>query len=199
MATKQIVGADNSGRRQNGEYMNLSKSKTEANLLAAFSGESQARNKYTFYAGKARKDGYEQIAQIFEETAKNEQAHAKIWFTLLAGGNLEETAANLRDAATGENFEWSSMYADFEKTAREEGFSEIATLFHLVGEIEKSHEQRFNALLENLQQKTVFDRPDKVIWICKNCGHIYVGTQAPTICPVCKHPQAYFEIKAENY
>ena len=179
--------------------MNLSKSKTEANLLTAFAGESQARNKYTFYAEKARKDGYMQIADFFDETAHNELAHARIWFTFLSGGALEETAHNLGDAATGENFEWTKMYAEFEQTAREEGFNEIAALFKMVGAVEKSHEERFTKLLENLQGDQVFKRQQSQIWICRNCGHIYEGAEAPTACPICKYPQSFFQIKADNY
>lgn len=177
---------------------NLKGSKTEANLLAAFSGESQARNKYTYYASKAKKEGYEQIAALFTETANNEKEHAKIWFKLLHDG-IGDTAANLQDAAEGENYEWTSMYASFAKEAREEGFDHIAYLFEEVGKIEKEHEERYRALLKNVEENQVFAKPDQVIWQCANCGHIYVGTKAPEICPVCAHPQAYFQLRAENY
>lgn len=177
---------------------NLKGSKTEANLLAAFAGESQARNKYTYYASKAKKEGYEQIAALFTETANNEKEHAKIWFKLLHDG-IGDTAANLQDAAAGENYEWTSMYASFAKEAREEGFDHIAYLFEEVGKIEKEHEERYRALLKNVEENQVFAKPDQVIWQCANCGHIYVGTKAPEVCPVCAHPQAYFQLRAENY
>lgn len=177
---------------------NLKGSKTEANLLAAFAGESQARNKYTYYASKAKKEGYEQIAALFTQTADNEKEHAKIWFKLLHNG-IGDTAANLQDAAEGENYEWTSMYAAFAKEAREEGFDHIAFLFEEVGKIEKEHEERYRALLENVEEHHVFAKPDQVIWQCANCGHIYVGTKAPDICPVCTHPQSYFQIRAQNY
>lgn len=179
--------------------MELKGSKTEQNLLAAFAGESQARNKYSYYASKAKKDGYEQIAEIFEETAKNEKEHAKIWFKLLHGGSVPGTIENLKDAANGENYEWTDMYDGFAKTAREEGFEHIAFLFEKVGEIEKEHEQRFLKLLENIEDGIVFSRDDEKIWKCRNCGHIVIGKSAPELCPVCEHPQSYFEIKAENY
>lgn len=178
--------------------MDLKGTKTEANLQAAFAGESQARNKYSYYASKAKKDGYEQIAKLFEETADNEKAHAKIWFKMLNGG-IKETAANLEDAANGENYEWTDMYPTFAKEAREEGFTEIATLFDAVGKIEKEHEERFKKLLNNVREGLVFSRDGDRIWQCRNCGHIVVGKKAPQVCPVCAHPQAYFEIKAENY
>jgi len=178
--------------------MELKGSKTEANLLAAFAGESEARNKYTFYAAKARKDGFVQIADIFEETAGNERAHAKIWWSLLTGG-AKSTAENLTDAAAGENYEWTLMYSDFAKTAREEGFTHIAKLFELVGEIEKEHEERYRRLLENVEDGLVFSREQDKVWICTNCGHIHFGKTAPEVCPVCSHPQAFFEIKADNY
>lgn len=179
--------------------MELKGSKTEANLLAAFAGESQARNKYTYYASKAKKDGYVQIAKIFEETANNEKEHAKIWFKILQGGNIGETAANLRDAAEGENYEWTDMYAGFAQTAREEGFTQIAALFEGVAKIEKEHEERFRKLLANVEGDCVFSKDNDVIWQCENCGHIVIGKKAPQICPVCSHPQSYFQIKAENY
>ncbi len=178
--------------------MDLKGTKTEANLQAAFAGESQARNKYSYYASKAKKDGYEQIAKLFEETADNEKAHAKIWFKMLNGG-IKETATNLEDAANGENYEWTDMYPTFAKEAREEGFTEIATLFEAVGKIEKEHEERFKKLLNNVREGLVFSRDGDRIWQCRNCGHIVVGKKAPQVCPVCAHPQAYFEIKAENY
>lgn len=178
--------------------MNLKGSKTEANLMAAFAGESQARNKYSYYASKAKKDGYVQIAALFEETANNEKEHAKIWFKLLHDG-IGSTADNLKDAAAGENYEWTDMYARFAKEAKEEGFDQIAYLFEEVGKIEKEHEERYRALLANIEENKVFRRGDIVIWKCANCGHIHVGMDAPEICPVCAHPQSYFEIKAENY
>lgn len=176
----------------------LKGSKTEANLMTAFSGESQARNKYTYYASKARKDGYVQIANLFEETANNEKEHAKMWFKLLHGG-IGDTLDNLKDAAAGENYEWTDMYAGFAKTAREEGFDQIADLFEGVAKIEKEHEARYLKLVENLEKGLVFSRDGDVIWQCSNCGHIVIGKQAPEVCPVCSHPQAYFQIKAENY
>jgi len=179
--------------------MELKGSKTEANLMAAFAGESQARNKYTYYASKARKEGYEQIARIFEETAGNEKEHAKIWFKELHGGAVPSTEENLLDAAEGENFEWTDMYKGFAETAREEGFTRIAALFEAVGKIEKEHEERYRTLLDNIKQGKVFAKDGKRVWICLNCGHIVEGEKAPQICPVCAHPQAYFEIKADNY
>ena len=177
----------------------LKGSRTEANLMAAFAGESQARNKYTYFASKARKEGYEQIAAIFEETALNEKEHAKIWFKLLNGGEIPSTLENLNAAAAGENFEWTDMYDGFAKTAREEGFDRIAYLFEAVGQIEKEHEARYKKLIENLQDGLVFSKDGDKIWKCRNCGHIVVGKEAPAVCPVCNHPQSYFEIKAENY
>ena len=179
--------------------MELKGSKTEANLQAAFAGESQARNKYTYYASKAKKDGYVQIANIFEETAANEKEHAKMWFKLLHGGAVPSTVENLKDAADGENYEWTDMYAEFAKTARDEGFDDIALLFEEVGKIEKEHEERYRKLLANIEGGLVFSREGDCIWQCSNCGHIAVGKQAPEVCPVCAHPQAYFQIKAENY
>lgn len=179
--------------------MELKGSRTEANLAAAFAGESQARNKYTYYASKAKKDGYEQIAALFLETADNEKEHAKIWFKLLHDGAIPDTVTNLKDAAAGENYEWTDMYATFAKEAREEGFDHIAYLFEQVGAIEKEHEERYLKLLANVENGLVFSREGDAIWKCRNCGHIVVGKQAPEICPVCAHPQAYFEIKAENY
>lgn len=179
--------------------MNLKGTKTEQNLQTAFAGESQARNKYTYYASKAKKDGYVQIANIFEETAANEKEHAKIWFKLLHGGSVPSTIENLQDAADGENYEWTDMYAQFAKEAKEEGFDEIAYLFEEVGKIEKEHEERYRKLLANIEGDLVFSRDGDCIWQCSNCGHIVVGKKAPEECPVCKHPQSYFQIKAENY
>ena len=179
--------------------MELKGSRTEANLMAAFAGESQARNKYTYYASKAKKDGYVQIAKIFEETADNEKEHAKIWFKLLHGGEMPETTANLADAAAGENYEWTDMYAGFAKEAEEEGFTQIAALFKMVAKIEKEHEERYRKLLANIEGDVVFSKDHDVIWQCSNCGHIVIGKKAPKLCPVCAHPQAYFQIKAENY
>ncbi len=176
----------------------LKGSKTEANLMTAFAGESQARNKYTYYASKAKKDGYVQIAAIFEETANNEKEHAKMWFKLLHGG-IGDTVDNLKDAAAGENYEWTDMYAGFAKTAREEGFDHIADLFEGVAKIETEHEERYLKLVKNLEEGLVFSRDGDVIWQCANCGHIVIGKKAPEVCPVCAHPQAYFQIKAENY
>ncbi|MBR3679727.1 MAG: rubrerythrin family protein [Oscillospiraceae bacterium] len=179
--------------------MELKGSRTEANLQAAFAGESQARNKYTYYASKARKEGYVQIAEIFEETANNEKEHAKIWFKELHGGEMPDTVANLNDAAAGENYEWTDMYKGFAETAREEGFTRIAALFELVGKIEKTHEERYRKLLANVEGGLVFSRDGDMIWECGNCGHIVVGKNAPKMCPVCAHPQAYFKLHAENY
>ena len=179
--------------------MELKGSKTEQNLMTAFAGESQARNKYTYFASKAKKDGYEQIAALFLETAENEKEHAKIWFKLLNGGDIGDTAENLKAAADGENYEWTDMYAEFAKTAKEEGFTHIAYLFEEVAKIEKEHEERYLKLLENVKDGKVFEAGEVKIWKCRNCGHIVVGTKAPEICPVCNHPKAYFEIKAENY
>lgn len=177
----------------------LKGTKTEANLWTAFAGESQARNKYTYYASKAKKDGYVQIAALFEETAANEKEHAKIWFKLLKGGEIPSTAENLLDAAEGENYEWTDMYAKMAQEAREEGFNDIAALFDGVAKIEKEHEERYRKLLKNVEEGTVFSRDGDMIWQCSNCGHIVIGKKAPMLCPVCKHPQAYFQIKAENY
>ena len=179
--------------------MELKGSKTEQNLMTAFAGESQARNKYTYFASKAKKEGYEQIAAIFQETADNEKEHAKMWFKLLNGGDIGSTAENLKAAADGENYEWTDMYAGFAETAREEGFTKIAYLFEEVAKIEKEHEQRYLKLLENVKDGKVFEAGEVKIWKCRNCGHIVVGTSAPEVCPVCNHPRAYFEIKAENY
>ena len=177
----------------------LKGSKTEKNLQEAFAGESMARNKYTYYASQARKDGYVQIANIFEETANNEKEHAKIWFKLLHGETIPSTAENLLDAAQGENYEWTDMYARFAQEAREEGFTKIAALFDMVGKIEKEHEERYRKLLANVEGQLVFSREGDCIWECSNCGHIVIGKKAPEMCPVCKHPKAFFQIKAENY
>ena len=179
--------------------MELKGSKTEANLMAAFAGESQARNKYTYYASKAKKDGYEQIAAIFEETANNEKEHAKIWFKQLHNGEVPSTIDNLKDAANGENYEWTEMYEEFAKTAEEEGFTEIARLFRGVGEIEKHHEERYLKLVDNIENNLVFKKDEEVIWICRNCGHVYYGKEAPMVCPICNHKQSYMEMKADNY
>ena len=179
--------------------MELKGSKTEQNLLTAFAGESQARNKYTYYASKAKKDGYEQIAAIFEETANNEKEHAKLWFKELHGGDVPTTTENLKDAADGENYEWTSMYEEFAKTAEEEGFTELAYKFRAVGEIEKHHEERYRKLLKNIDDEVVFSKDEEKIWICRNCGHVVIGKKAPGVCPVCNHPKSYFEIKSENY
>ncbi len=177
---------------------NLKGTKTEANLMAAFAGESQARNKYTYYASKAKKDGYEQIAAIFTETAENEKEHAKIWFKLLHDG-VPSTTQNLLDAAAGENYEWTEMYAQFAKEAKEEGFDQIAFLFEEVGRIEKEHEERYRRLLSNIEGGLVFSRDGDTIWQCRNCGHIHIGKDAPETCPVCSPPKSYFCMKAENY
>ena len=179
--------------------MELKGSQTEKNLMTAFAGESQARNKYTYYASKAKKDGYEQIAEIFEESANNEKEHAKIWFKLLHNGAVPSTIENLQDAANGENYEWTDMYAGFAKVAKKEGFEEIAKLFEEVGKIERQHEKRFLKLLENVKEGVVFSKDGDRIWKCRNCGHIVIGKQAPAVCPVCAHPQSYFEIDAQNY
>jgi rubrerythrin len=176
----------------------LKGTKTEANLQAAFAGESQARNKYTYYASKAKKDGYVQIANLFEETANNEKEHAKLWFKLLHGG-IGDTLDNLKDAAAGENYEWTDMYATFAKEAREEGFNEIADLFEGVAAIEKEHEQRYLKLAANIEGGLVFSRDGDCIWQCGNCGHLVIGPKAPEVCPVCAHPQAYFQLQAKNY
>ena len=179
--------------------MELKGSRTEQNLMTAFAGESQARNKYTYYASKAKKDGYEQIAAIFEETANNEKEHAKMWFKELHGGSIPDTMENLVDAANGENYEWTDMYSEFAKVAKEEGFDRIAYLFEGVAAIEKEHEERYRKLIENIEGGLVFSRDGDKIWKCRNCGHIVIGKDAPKVCPICAHPQSYFEIKAENY
>ena len=179
--------------------MELKGSKTEQNLMTAFAGESQARNKYTYYASKAKKDGYEQIAAIFEETANNEKEHAKMWFKELHGGSVPDTLTNLADAADGENYEWTDMYDEFAKVAEEEGFKAIAAKFRMVAEIEKHHEERYLKLLKNVEDSVVFSSEGDAIWQCRNCGHIVVGKKAPEVCPVCAHPKAYFQIEAQNY
>ena len=178
--------------------MNLKGSKTEANLMAAFAGESQARNKYTYYASKAKKEGYNEIAAVFEETANNEKEHAKIWFKLLHDGEVPGTLANLADAAAGENYEWTDMYASFAAT-KEEGFDRIAALFTMVGDIEKEHEARYREVAKLLEEGKLFARETEQVWICTNCGHIHIGTHAPAKCPVCDHPQGYFVLRAENH
>ena len=179
--------------------MELKGSKTEKNLEAAFAGESQARNKYTYFASKAKKDGYEQIAAIFEETANNEKEHAKMWFKELHGGEVPSTIENLEAAADGENYEWTDMYETFAKEAEEEGFKAIAAKFRAVAAIEKHHEERYRKLLKNIEDEVVFSKDEDCIWICRNCGHVVVGKKAPQVCPVCAHPQSYFELKSENY
>ena len=177
----------------------LKGTKTEKNLMEAFAGESQARNKYTYFASKAKKEGYEQIAAIFLETADNEKEHAKLWFKLLNGGDISTTAENLKAAAEGENYEWTDMYDRMAKEAKEEGFDKIAYLFEAVGKIEKEHEERYKKLLENVEGGLVFSKDGEKIWKCRNCGHIVIGKEAPGVCPVCEHPQAFFEINAKNY
>ena len=177
--------------------MELKGSKTEKNLRTAFSGESEARNKYTYFASVARKEGFEQIAEIFQKTADNEKEHAKMWFKALDG--LSDTAANLLSAAEGENYEWTDMYATFAKEAEEEGFTDIAAKFRMVAAIEKTHEERYRALLSNVEMQKVFEKADMTIWECRNCGHLVMGKKAPEVCPVCAHPQSYFEVRAENY
>ena len=179
--------------------MELKGTKTEMNLKSAFAGESQAHTKYQYYASKAKKEGFVQIGNLFEETARNEKEHAKIWFKLLHGGEVPETMENLKDAAAGENYEWTDMYATFAKEAREEGFTKIAALFDLVAKIEKEHEERYRKLLANIEGGLVFSKENDVIWQCENCGHIVVGKKAPKLCPVCEHPQSYFQVRAENY
>lgn len=179
--------------------MELKGSVTEQNLKTAFAGESQAHTKYLYYASKARKDGFIQIGNLFEETAKNEKEHAKIWFKYLHGGEMPDTKANLADAAAGENYEWTDMYAGFAKTAKEEGFEDLSFLFERVGEIEKTHEERYKKLLANIEGDVVFSKDNDVIWECSNCGHIVIGKKAPELCPVCKHPRSYFLVKAQNY
>ena len=178
--------------------MDIKGTRTEANLMAAYAGESQARVKYEYYASKAKKDGYVQIGDLFMETSNNEKEHAKLWFKLLHGG-MPETTANLADAAAGENYEWTDMYAEFARVAREEGFESIARMFEGVAAIEKTHEERYRKLLANIEGGLVFSRDGDMIWECSNCGHIHVGPNAPQVCPVCAHPQSYFKLRAENY
>ena len=181
------------------DQKDLKGTKTERNLQEAFAGESQARNKYTYFASKAKKDGFEQIAAIFEETAQNEKEHAKMWYKLLNGGNISDTMTNLRDAAEGENYEWTNMYDRMAQEAEEEGFVEIAKKFRGVAEVERHHEARYRKLLENIEQGIVFSPEGDTVWICRNCGHLHIGKQAPEVCPVCNHKRAYFEIEAKNY
>lgn len=177
--------------------MKLKGTKTEANLMTAFAGESQASNKYTYFASVAKKEGYEQIASIFQRTADNEKEHAKMWFKAL--GELGDTAANLAAAAEGENYEWTDMYDTFAKEAEEEGFAELAAKFRMVGAIEKAHEERYRALLKNVEMQKVFEKSEETMWECRNCGHLVMGKKAPEVCPVCNHPQSYFEVRTENY
>ena len=179
--------------------MEFKGSKTEANLQAAFAGESQAHTKYQYYASKAKKDGYEQIAALFTETSMNEKEHAKIWFKYLHDGDIPDTLDNLNDAADGENYEWTDMYDGFAKEAEEEGFKEIAAKFRMVGAIEKLHEERYRALIDNIETGRVFSRDGDAIWVCRNCGHVFIGKEPPEICPVCAHPKSFFELKAENF
>lgn len=179
--------------------MEFKGSRTEANLMAAFAGESQARNKYTYYASKAKKDGYEQIAALFLETAENEKEHAKIWFKLLHDNGVPDTKTNLLDAAQGENDEWTDMYPEFARVAREEGFDKIAALFEGVAAIEREHEERYRKLLANIEEGVVFSKDGDTVWKCRNCGHIHIGPKAPEVCPVCNHPQSYFEVAATNF
>jgi rubrerythrin len=179
--------------------MELKGSKTEANLWTAFSGECQARTKYAYYASQAKKEGYEQISAIFLETAENEKEHAKLWFKALHGGSVPQTAANLADAAAGENYEYTDMYREFAETARKEGFSDLANLFQMVGDVEKVHEERYLDLLKNLEEGKVFRKDNVIVWKCRNCGHLHVGTDAPEECPVCAHPRAYFEVRETNW
>lgn len=179
--------------------MDFEKSRTKANLMAAFAGESQAHTKYQYYASAAKKEGYEQISAIFTETALNEKEHAKLWFKALHNGGVPNTLANLEDAASGENYEWTEMYKEFAEVATEEGFLEIARQFKLVGNVEKEHEERYRKLYQNIQNGAVFEKDGVVAWKCRNCGHIHIGTSAPKVCPTCQHPQAYFEVREQNY
>ena len=197
MSLYSKVSAETAERRR--RKMELKGSRTEKNLQTAFAGESQARNKYTYFASKAKKEGYEQIAAIFLETAENEKEHAKLWFKYLEGGDIKSTPENLKAAAAGENYEWTDMYAEFAKVAEEEGFKEIAAKFRGVAAIEKHHEERYLALLKNVEEGLVFSRDGEMIWKCRNCGHIVIGKKAPGVCPVCNHPQAYFELVGQNY
>ena len=177
----------------------LKGTKTEQNLMTAFAGEAQARTKYTYYASQAKKEGYEQLSAIFMETAENEKEHAKLWFKALHGGAIGSTAENLKDAAAGENYEWTDMYKGFAEDARNEGFNELAAAFEMVAKVEKEHEERYLTLLKHLEEGKIFLKDGTVAWKCRNCGHIHIGVSAPALCPVCKHPQAYFEVRAENY
>lgn len=179
--------------------MNLKGTKTEANLLAAFAGESQARTKYTFYASQAKKEGFQQIAEFFTETAENEKEHAKIWFKYLHGGAIPSTIENLKDGAAGEHYEWTEMYKEFAEVARQEGFNEIAAIMDNIARIEKRHEERYLKLLENIENDKVFKKDEEVYWACRECGHVHYGKEAPEVCPTCKHPQAYFQMKCDNY
>ncbi len=181
------------------DFEKLKGSETEQNLMTAFAGESQARNKYTYFASQAKKDGYEQVAAIFEETANNEKEHAKLWFKYLNGGKVPTTEENLKAAAEGENYEWTDMYKNFAETAKKEGFNELAYLFEAVGKIEKEHEERYLRLLQNIKDDRVFHKDGEKMWICRNCGHVYIGKDALDVCPVCKHPQSFMEVKADNY
>jgi len=181
------------------DFEKLKGSETEQNLMTAFAGESQARNKYTYFASQAKKDGYEQIAAIFEETANNEKEHAKLWFKYLNGGKVPATEENLKAAAEGENYEWTDMYKGFAETAKKEGFTELAYLFEAVGKIEKEHEERYLRLLQNMKDDRVFHKDGEKMWICRNCGHVYIGADALDVCPVCKHSQSFMEVKADNY
>ena len=197
--TYDEIGAHQRPEREDILMKDLKGTRTEKNLMEAFAGESQARNKYTYYASKARKDGYEQIARIFEETAANEKEHAKLWFKHLHGGAVPDTLTNLADAANGENYEWTDMYDRMAQEAREEGFEALAIQFEQVGQIEKAHEERYRKLLANIEDGLVFSRDGDMIWECGNCGHIVIGPKAPAVCPVCQHPQSYFMLKAQNY
>ena len=179
--------------------MELKGSKTEQNLKVAYAGESQARVKYEYYSSQAKKDGYEQIAEIFDETSRNEKEHAKLWFKYLYNGAVPKTVNNLEDAASGENYEWTTMYEEFAKIAQEEGFNEIAKLFLGVAQIEKEHEERYRTLLKNINDDTVFKKDENKIWICRNCGHVYIGKEALDVCPICNHPQSFMEVRKENY
>ena len=190
------------GKIKKTEVITMSKydgTKTQKNLMAAFSGESEARNKYTYFASVAKKEGYEQIAALFLKTAENEKEHAKLWFKQLHGGSVPDTIANLKDAAEGEKYEWTEMYSEMAKTARAEGFNEIAELFDGVARVEKEHEERYLALLKNIEDGAVFERDSVTVWKCRNCGHLHIGKEAPELCPVCKHPRSYFEIRATNW
>lgn len=188
---------DNCERKD--DIMNLKGTRTEANLMAAFAGESQARNKYTFYASQAKKEGYEQIAELFTETADNEKQHAKIWFKYLHGGAVPSTIENLKDGAAGEHYEWTEMYKGFAEVARQEGFNEIAAVMENIARIEKRHEERYLKLLENVENDKVFKKDQEVYWVCRECGHVHYGKEAPEVCPTCKHPRAFFQILGSNY